>query len=1005
MKRRAHENIAAPPTLCYNTRIRALVGLPRRLFALQSIIETIQMIARQRGRGDTSPLIMVRPIESTPGERISHLPIESELAQAWVALTGEPFRPHQAQALMALRRGEPVALCAANPDAAMTTYLLLYTTLLVNPQATAFILAHDEADASTIRGRIERLNLELPYRMRLPPTHVAPDRRPDPYARLVIATPETLHGRMLRHHDRGWRLFWPRLQYVLIHDLHRYQGVAGAHLADLLLRLQRIVSHQTGGVLPNLIATIAHVIAPELALAGMLHQPWRIIAADDGPQAATVFAVWRGTAGRLREASEIATAIRRQGYHVHIVCSALETAQLAPIVDDIQGISYGPNTPTTHILIAAGYPDSQSALRRLLYAGYQAVILVLGELPHEQTLARLADTLTTDLTSYWPPSGNNAYVTAQHVLCAASEQPLTQDEVELWGAQDIVARLVTQEHLVDLPDPEIAWKPTDKAGDPYLDFSLLSSSGPAIVARTEQSQTIALLDPTGFERWTFPGAALPPGVGGWRVLARDEDAGNVTLRLESNGRRSYPLRRCQVSLREERTARMLTGGNHAIGWGRVVIDEEIYGYRESTSASAPTDIALQPPLKARWIAPACWFDIATNLQVLGQMIGWNLAAALSLHTTTTFTDIVPCYDHETRRVYIIDAQPGGNGLATWIYDHAEELLPLAYDIALTCRHDPLLEPLSRVDMDWLLALLGRTTEELNVRERQRTEAPTRLSIHLEPTPRPVPIETPPALLLPPTTTEPNLKRPLAEPTPKPRAPRAADERRPEPTPRAPEPPSTPRTSRAADERRVEPTPRIKTTRSDSPPPRTASIRHATHTPIETPPPPAPTPPPTPARTTSNDPTPPTRRPAPQPTPTPRAERSRDRTPKTLPTTPTPQPPQETSAPPPDPEALIARLRHQREQREAQQARKQEPTKRTPMPTNVPTREPIEPRFAAGEHVFCLPYGNGIVRTSTIEDNREILNVLFPEHGELSINPAISLVRKINEPLEDNDDLL
>src|SRR5919205_271800 len=102
----------------------------RKLKALQSIIDLIQAIARQRGRGDVSPLIMLRQLDGAPGQRISHLPVEGELGQAWVALTGEPFRPHQAQALATLRRGEPVVLVAEAADIAMTAYLLLYTQLL-----------------------------------------------------------------------------------------------------------------------------------------------------------------------------------------------------------------------------------------------------------------------------------------------------------------------------------------------------------------------------------------------------------------------------------------------------------------------------------------------------------------------------------------------------------------------------------------------------------------------------------------------------------------------------------------------------------------------------------------------------------------------------------------------------------------------------------------------------------------------------------------------------------
>ena len=88
--------------------------------------------------------------------------------------------------------------------------------------------------------RLEQLNEALPQTLRLTATLLAPDRRPDQYARVVVATPDTLHSRLLRHHDRAWSLFWPRLRLVFLPDLHRYTGVAGAHLANLLLRLQRV---------------------------------------------------------------------------------------------------------------------------------------------------------------------------------------------------------------------------------------------------------------------------------------------------------------------------------------------------------------------------------------------------------------------------------------------------------------------------------------------------------------------------------------------------------------------------------------------------------------------------------------------------------------------------------------------------------------------------------------------------------------------------------------------
>jgi hypothetical protein len=67
--------------------------------------------------------------------------------------------------------------------------------------------------------------------------------------------------------------------------------------------------------------------------------------------------------------------------------------------------------------------------------------------------------------------------------------------------------------------------------------------------------------------------------------------------------------------------------------------------------------------------------------------------------------------------------------------------------------------------------------------------------------------------------------------------------------------------------------------------------------------------------------------------------------------------------------------------------------------------PVEARFAMGDRIFCLPYGDGIVRASRIEDGREILIVAFPQHGELTIDPNVSLVRKIEEENTQSDDLL
>jgi hypothetical protein len=106
--------------------------------------------------------------------------------------------------------------------------------------------------------------------------------------------------------------------------------------------------------------------------------------------------------------------------------------------------------------------------------------------------------------------------------------------------------------------------------------------------------------------------------------------------------------------------------------------------------------------------------------------------------------------------------------------------------------------------------------------------------------------------------------------------------------------------------------------------------------------------------------------------------------------------------PPDAAALIERLRRQRQQREAHLGLAGQRAERK---LAVPPAEPVEQRFAAGDRVFCLPYGDGTVRESRVEGGRELLIVSFAEHGELTIDPLVSLVRKIEDASPEDDDLL
>ncbi|NTW01857.1 MAG: helicase [Oscillochloris sp.] len=935
---------------------------------MANIIEALHTLARQRGRGDASPLFMLRNVPAHMGARISHLPISQRLAQAWIALTGQPFRQHQSLSLSALRRGEPFALVGGGLATQQTLHLLAFELLRGEPQATALLLAPNPDSVKEHLTELEQLTAALGTPLRVAAAQ-GENVRAAFGAHLVVTTPDALHDRLLRYHDRAWQGFWSHLQLILIAEAHHYAGVAAGHLSALLLRAQRLAPNEPA---PFLGATMAEAQDANETLAFVAGQPWRLIPVDDVPRPEVGVALWRSGSDRAREAVTLALAMQRAGASAHIVCSTLEVPLLHALLgSDAARVSVGASPQGAQVQILIGADCGAATLHQAVDSGAPLTILLLGDDPAERTIARLCERdptrlpLLDDPPPVWIAAPNNAYVIAQHLICAASERPISAAEVNSWQADSIVARLEAHQQLALLPEAGLAWQPLPGGGNPYEGFDLRAAGAASPIIFGDQGQPLATLDSAAFDRWAFLGAALPPLRGGYRVIGRNENELSLTIRAIGEGRRTFPLRHCTVRVRDRRDQRDLRG--RAVAWGRVVVDEEIYGYREVTPNGAPVDHALVPALTTSWSAPALWVDLPMAVSSTGQMIGWSLAVASAIRTLLYLTDAVPAYDAEVQRLYFVDAQPGGNGLSAWLYEHLEDLLSLAYDIALDCRNDPLLEPLARADMDWLLALLGGTIMPTLPRQPVVTEIDAKQQVAGDTNQEPedqVPEPRERAQERNDESQATRAKQHVA-PSPEPesagrklkaegrnRGPRT---RNPEPETPSPEPIS--KKKAAATPAREAPAPARKSGRTEVSPSEPPASRHKKVMPRRSTQPAGsaaePTPPPIPA---------PAHPPLPEPT--------------------------AVDEPLPDPAAMVSRLRRMREQREQSNP----PTSRRPIGQQIPA----EPHFQAGDTIFCTPWGRGEVRSSQLQGDRELLVVFFVDYGDLTIDTSVSAVRVVNK---------
>lgn len=98
---------------------------------------------------------------------------------------------------------------------------------------------------------------------------------------LVITNPDMLHAAILPNHDK-WAELWRGLEYVILDELHTYRGVFGAHVANVMRRLERICAHH--GASPTFICTSATIANPrELAEALTAREDFELVDKSGAP--------------------------------------------------------------------------------------------------------------------------------------------------------------------------------------------------------------------------------------------------------------------------------------------------------------------------------------------------------------------------------------------------------------------------------------------------------------------------------------------------------------------------------------------------------------------------------------------------------------------------------------------------------------------------------------------------------------------------------------------------
>jgi DEAD/DEAH box helicase domain-containing protein len=303
---------------------------------------------------------------------------------------------------------------------------------------------------------------------------------------LVLTNPDMLHVGILPNHP-AWGELFANLAFVVVDEAHVYRGVFGSHVANVLRRLRRIAAIH--GTEPRFLLASATIANPtELAerLTGLNN--FNLIDQDGAPRATRRVAMWnpplldeelgvRGSA--LYEAAEVFAELvtagakticfmkSRKGVelilrHARDRLDPQTADRIAPYRggytpqqrQDIQrrlsdgelvgvvatdALELGIDIGELDAAICVTFPGTVASLKQMWgragRRGRGLAVYVAGEDALDQFFCRHPDEFLNRAVEAAILDPYSPEIYAEHLLCAAHEAPLTEDDAEFLGPE------------------------------------------------------------------------------------------------------------------------------------------------------------------------------------------------------------------------------------------------------------------------------------------------------------------------------------------------------------------------------------------------------------------------------------------------------------------------------------------------------------------------------------------------------------------------------------------
>ncbi|WP_255555917.1 DEAD/DEAH box helicase [Tessaracoccus palaemonis] len=667
----------------------------------------------------------------------------------------EPWA-HQAEFADALFRGSHAMICTATGSGKTLGYLMPVLAACVDgtvgSEATSSrrrltrsrhtaiylaptkALAHDQARAAAELGpaswRISTLDGD---------SDEAERRFARDHASYVLTNPDMLHFSVLPNHQR-WSRLLGSLRYIVIDEAHRYQGVFGAHVAQVIRRLRRLAAMY--GAEP--IVALSSATAPNAAefaasLAGV--DEVTIVEEDTSPAGRRTVALWRpadslrgDTAFLLSSLSDegrqtIAFVPSRQGAELVSLAAqelakdpariasyrggylaidrrgleaALHSGELGGLAST-NALELGVDIAGMDAVLVSGYPGKLASFwqqaGRAGRRGQDALVVLLGrEDPLDVYLLEHPELVFDAPVEAAILHPENPRVLGPHLAAAAQERPLTIEDARWFGPTigALLDTLATQGVLRNRAG-RYFWTRPDRAVD-YINLRSIGERPLDIIER-DTGRVVGMVDVGAADRTVHPGAVYLHQGESFLVESLDEEDHQAIVVAGRPRYYTQPQESFDIQILGTTDSRPL--GRTTIHRGDVRLDSQVLAYlrRDEVTHEVWDTTTLELP-RRQMITQAVWWTVPPGL--LGRL-GWDelqvgAAAHAMEHTAIGLLPaLAPCDrwdiggvstalhpDTGVATIFVHDGMTGGSGFAYRGYDVAELWLRATLDRLTRC---------------------------------------------------------------------------------------------------------------------------------------------------------------------------------------------------------------------------------------------------------------------------------------------------------------------------------